>query len=44
MRCRYFTITPYRLVDGVVHKGVAPLQVRHLPVRPHQEEFAPLSK
>ena len=34
MRRRYFTITPYPLVDSEVHRGVAPLQVRRLPVCP----------
>ena len=30
--------------DGVIHRGVAPLRVCRLLVRPHQEEFCPSSK
>ena len=44
MRSYYVTVTRYRSVDGVIYRGVAPLDVRHLPVRPNQKEIAPPPK
>ena len=44
MRRYYITITPYCSVDGVIYRDVALLQVRRLPVRPHQQVFAPSPK